>query len=194
MNKEIKPYRDLSLQDIEGEEWRDIEGYEGYYMVSNMGRVKSLERVIYTKDCERARSYKRLMKEKILSLRLSSSQAFEVTLCLNSINKSFSIRYLVKQGFDKKRQKDDYIIHIDGDRTNSFIENLKFIHKDEFLSSMNRKNQYVGLAKNPSNSFTMSISINGGRIRKVFKTELQAAHAYDNYIKKHNLKRKGNFI
>ena len=26
------------------EEWRDIKGYEGYYQVSNMGRIKSLER------------------------------------------------------------------------------------------------------------------------------------------------------
>ena len=27
------------------EEWRDIAGYEGYYMVSNLGRVKSLSRI-----------------------------------------------------------------------------------------------------------------------------------------------------
>ena len=27
------------------EEWRDIVGYEGIYQVSNIGRVKSLERV-----------------------------------------------------------------------------------------------------------------------------------------------------
>ena len=26
--------------------WRDIKGYEGYYMVSNLGRVKSLDRYI----------------------------------------------------------------------------------------------------------------------------------------------------
>ena len=26
------------------EEWRDIEGYEGYYQISNKGRVKSLPR------------------------------------------------------------------------------------------------------------------------------------------------------
>lgn len=29
-----------------GEEWRDIVGYEGYYQVSNKGRVKSLDRYI----------------------------------------------------------------------------------------------------------------------------------------------------
>lgn len=28
------------------EEWRDIEGYEGYYQVSDLGRVRSLDRVI----------------------------------------------------------------------------------------------------------------------------------------------------
>ncbi len=28
------------------EEWRDIEGYEGLYQVSNEGRVKSLERMV----------------------------------------------------------------------------------------------------------------------------------------------------
>lgn len=37
-------YKNLSLEDLPNEEWRDILGYEGAYMVSNMGRVKSLER------------------------------------------------------------------------------------------------------------------------------------------------------
>ena len=32
------------------EEWRDIEGYEGLYQVSSLGRVKSLDRIITYKD------------------------------------------------------------------------------------------------------------------------------------------------
>lgn len=32
------------LMDLSGELWKDIEGYDGLYQVSNMGRVKSLER------------------------------------------------------------------------------------------------------------------------------------------------------
>ena len=28
--------------DIMTEEWKDIEGYEGFYQISNLGRVKSL--------------------------------------------------------------------------------------------------------------------------------------------------------
>ena len=31
------------------EEWKDIQGYEGLYQVSNEGRVKSLERAIKMK-------------------------------------------------------------------------------------------------------------------------------------------------
>jgi hypothetical protein len=29
------------------EEWRDIEGYEGLYQVSNFGRVRSLDRTVW---------------------------------------------------------------------------------------------------------------------------------------------------
>lgn len=28
------------------EEWRDISGYEGFYQVSNLGQVRSLDRII----------------------------------------------------------------------------------------------------------------------------------------------------
>lgn len=30
--------------------WEDVEGYEGYYQVSNLGRVKSLARTIVRSD------------------------------------------------------------------------------------------------------------------------------------------------
>ena len=35
-------YKNLSLEDLPNEEWRDVVGYEGLYQVSNMGRIKSL--------------------------------------------------------------------------------------------------------------------------------------------------------
>src|ERR1700743_293363 len=40
----IKPYKNLSLKNIHGELWKPIKGYKGLYEISNMGRVKSLER------------------------------------------------------------------------------------------------------------------------------------------------------
>ena len=32
----------FTLENLDGEQWRDIAGYEGRYQVSTMGRVKSL--------------------------------------------------------------------------------------------------------------------------------------------------------
>lgn len=42
-------YNNLSLEDLPGEIWKDIKGYEGYYQVSNMGRIKSVARERKTK-------------------------------------------------------------------------------------------------------------------------------------------------
>ena len=32
------------------EEWRDIEGYEGLYQISNLGHVKSLSKYVFTSN------------------------------------------------------------------------------------------------------------------------------------------------
>ena len=38
--------KNLKRGDYLKEVWKDIEGYEGYYIISNFGRVKSLDRYI----------------------------------------------------------------------------------------------------------------------------------------------------
>lgn len=43
---ETEIWKNLSLKDLPNEEWRDVIGYEGSYMVSNLGRVKSLDRYV----------------------------------------------------------------------------------------------------------------------------------------------------
>lgn len=40
----METYQNLSLEDLPNEFWRDVVGYEGIYQVSNLGRVKSLDR------------------------------------------------------------------------------------------------------------------------------------------------------
>lgn len=53
-----------ALQDIQIQEeiWKDIKGYEGRYQVSNMGRVKSLERTIIDKNGRKQRRKSCLFK------------------------------------------------------------------------------------------------------------------------------------
>ena len=40
--QQVEPYLNMSLENMKGEEWRDIEGFIDYYQVSNMGNIKSL--------------------------------------------------------------------------------------------------------------------------------------------------------
>ncbi len=39
-------YKHLTLEDLQNEVWTDIESFEGFYRLSNMGRVESLEREV----------------------------------------------------------------------------------------------------------------------------------------------------
>ena len=43
---------------VRNEIWKDIKGYEGWYQVSNQGRVRSLDRTVYFRDGKRSRIYK----------------------------------------------------------------------------------------------------------------------------------------
>jgi NUMOD4 motif len=40
------PYENILINPLSGETWKDIAGCEGYFQVSNLGRVKSLDRII----------------------------------------------------------------------------------------------------------------------------------------------------
>ena len=46
---------------MENEVWKDIEGYEGLYQVSNLGNVKSLDAII---NCKGAKGIKKSLKKR----------------------------------------------------------------------------------------------------------------------------------
>lgn len=90
------------------EEWRPVEGYEGLYEVSNMGRVRS--------------RYVRILS----STRLVNGYAI-VCLSKNNIPVAYPIGRLVATAFfpDKTGKKKN-VRYIDGDRTNNRADNLEW--------------------------------------------------------------------
>ena len=65
--------------------WKDVEGYEGLYQVSNYGRVKSLDRHVRFID-----GRGRLFKGKILKLCLNSHGYWLIVLCKDFTKKSYN--------------------------------------------------------------------------------------------------------
>lgn len=98
------------------EVWKNIEN-QNYYMVSNMGRVKSLRRWV------RCNKGKRLISEKILSEVLSAS-GYPVVM----INrKQFLVHRLVGQAFVSGFEKGLHINHKNGVRNDNREENLEWV-------------------------------------------------------------------
>ena len=90
--------------------WKDIEGYEGKYQVSNLGRVKSI----------------RYGKEKILSPSISNQGYIQVNLCKNGKQKWCLIHRLVALAFIPNPNNLPQINHRDEDKTNNKVENLEW--------------------------------------------------------------------
>jgi hypothetical protein len=50
MPKKEYPYQNLSLKEMPGEKWKEMPDFEGYYEISNYGRVKSVGRWVHYKS------------------------------------------------------------------------------------------------------------------------------------------------
>lgn len=104
------------------EEWRSIRGYTGMYEVSNMGRVRSLDRVVVRSDGQ-PRKY----KGRILKQNPDTSGYPMVNLHKNNSGKSWKVHALVMQAFGSKKPSPRHqCCHNDGDQSNNILSNLRW--------------------------------------------------------------------
>ncbi|HJX49856.1 MAG TPA: NUMOD4 domain-containing protein [Candidatus Nanoarchaeia archaeon] len=106
--------------------WKDIKGYEGLYLVSNLGRIKSLERTIYN-----GRIYYN-RKEKILKIQMDSRKYYcLIFLYKMNIKKVFLIHRLVAHAFISNPKNKPEINHKDGNKQNNKSNNLEWSTSSE---------------------------------------------------------------
>ena len=103
-----------------GEIWKDIEGYEGIYQVSNLGKVKSLERYCST------HWGRRRVPEKILNPQEKEYGYLCVDLHRDGNSKSYSIHRLVATAFIPNPEDKPEVNHKDGDTGNNQVSNLEW--------------------------------------------------------------------
>lgn len=116
--------------------WKNIEGYEGKYQVSNLGNVKSLE--TWTGD-------RYIKREKILKNNLYGNGYYYVGLSKNGKVKRYKVSRLVAQEFIPNPENKPFINHIDGDKLNNHIDNLEWCTQSENMkhASMIGLRKYV---------------------------------------------------
>ena len=114
--------------------WKDIEGYEGLYQVSNLGRIRSTEHID---------RLGRLKPSTIRKVHDNGRGYLKVLLKENSKQKNFLVHRLVAIAFLEKPQNKDYINHKDGNKQNNRVDNLEWCNRSE-----NMKHSYsLGLSK-----------------------------------------------
>jgi hypothetical protein len=187
----LLPHQNFSLEDIEGEIWKDIEGLDGYYQISSFGRVKSLSRIAITS--------KRNIKEKILKVRITKYGYITITISFNKKQYNFIIHRLVAQNFINNLKNKREVNHIDSIKLNNSVENLEWIsslenecHKN-ILRKENLTSKYIGVSLNKGSikKWRSQIKINQKAIHLgLFNTEEEAYQARCEYEKNNNIENK----
>ena len=105
--------------------WKDIKGYEGYYMVSSNGLVKSISRVILDK-----RGNQKRLQGKLLRCALSDSGYLNVSLCKNGIVKCVNVHSVIASNFIGATKKLT-VNHKNCIKTDNRVCNLELITQSE---------------------------------------------------------------
>jgi hypothetical protein len=163
--------------------WKDIPNYEGLYQISNLGRVKSLGRIIIN---GKGKSF--VSKEKILKYNKSSNGYSYVVLYRKSKTKIKSIHQLVAMVFLNHTPNGHKLVvdHINEIKTDNRLENLQIISQRENVSKLKKgTSTHTGVYwHKPTQKWLASIRINGKRkYLGLFKCETSAGLAYQRKLK-----------
>ncbi len=132
------------VTNLENEIWKPIVGYESLYEVSNMGRIKSLQRF---NKLYRGGGYWR--EEKILMPILFKRGYVYINLHKDNISKTIKIHRIVAAAFIANTENKYSVNHKNGIKSDNRIENLEWATYSEqqkhAYSVLNKKTWTLGI-------------------------------------------------
>lgn len=127
------------------EVWKPIKNYEGYYEVSNLGNVRSVERIVILKDkCGNDRPCTFKSKELRQSVESKERHNWKprkyVRLSKEGKVKRFYVHRLVAETFIPNEEGKEDVNHKDGDPFNNNSDNLEWNTKKENINHAFKNN------------------------------------------------------
>lgn len=113
-----------NITNINGEVWISCVGYNGIYMVSNFGRVLSLEREIKNPNGVTGGTFR--VGRKILKTKIGTTGYYSITLCYGGAKKDMLVHRLVASAFIPNPLKLPYINHKNFNKLDNRVENLEW--------------------------------------------------------------------
>lgn len=117
--------------------WKDIEGYEGLYQISNLGNVKSLERIVH-----KSNGVIQTRKERIMAKRVNTDGYYIAKLNVDKKSKSIAIHILVAKHFVPNPLNLPEVNHLDCNRKNNVYTNLCWTTHQENVQYSASKGHY----------------------------------------------------
>ena len=166
---------------LEGEEWRDIPNFEGFYIASSLGRIASLGRYVNTKN-----NYQKWNNPKLLSLKHISKCGY-LTVNLSRFNKQhlMLVHRIIATTFLPNNNNKPCIDHIDTNRTNNNINNLRWCTYSENMCNDITAEKMQNIYKNDTRpKYTREVvALKNGKVIKIYpsiKSVEQDGHSSDN--------------
>lgn len=110
---------------MQNEYWKSVVGFEGFYEVSNYGKVRSIER--YVKQSGHLRFVPQKMKQETVN----RSGYPVVTLCKDRKSRQYLIHRLVAEAFIPNPDNKPFVDHINTNIKDYRVENLRWVTAKE---------------------------------------------------------------
>jgi len=123
-----KIYLNYDLGDLPNEVWVDIKGYEGWYMVSSLGRVKSLKRNQYSYFVGGVFVSEKI---KIMKNGLTNKGYVMASLSKDGVETKYGVHCLVASHFVGNPNAYDIVDHISMIKTQNNFGNLRWTTRSQ---------------------------------------------------------------
>ena len=158
------------------EVWKDVPEFDGYYQVSDLGNVRSL-------------NYGKIRELKPRLVGYNGNQYLAVNLSKEGEVKSVKIHKLVALCFLNHTSKgyDGLVIdHIDSNKLNNRLDNLKLV-TPRFNASKDKQgssSKYTGVTWHKKSKKWQCQIYDNGKLNHLglFNTEIEASETYNNYL------------
>lgn len=109
------------LPNLKNEVWKDIKGYEGFYQISNTGKVRSLDRELL-----KSNGVIETRKGQLMSQIKDKDGYMRVALRKIDFRITFGVHRLVAEAFIKNPSNLPEVNHKDEDKENNYVNNLEW--------------------------------------------------------------------
>jgi hypothetical protein len=127
--------------EFEGEEWRSVPRWDGFYEVSSLGRIRSLDRFVARISRWGSMSQRPVAGTILKPAKRQAGHLF-VTLSVDSERRSISVHRIVLCAFSGDAPEGTECRHLDGDPTNNRISNLVWGTRLENMADRTRLGEH----------------------------------------------------